>query len=168
MPELWPGAPTAALRPVRVNKQSPVVGETCALCKAPFAPGDETVLCPVDEARHHVQCWRSNEDHCSALGCEGQGQVLDRPPRVVTTALAEAASRVVPATATASLAQGCLVLALAVAILLFAVGCFGLWAIADYIMLEILQWNYRAPLVNGVWPWPGWLGMLHATTLMLA
>jgi hypothetical protein len=43
-------------------------------------------------------------------------------------------------------AQSCLLLSIAFAILLVAIGCFGLWAIADYIMIEVLQWPYREPL----------------------
>jgi hypothetical protein len=45
-------------------------------------------------------------------------------------------------------AQSCLVIAIAVAIVFVAIGCFGLWAILDYIMLEILGWQYRDPLLN--------------------
>jgi hypothetical protein len=43
-------------------------------------------------------------------------------------------------------AQSCLLIAIAISIILFAIGCFGLWAIADYIMIEVLGWPYRAPL----------------------
>ncbi len=43
-------------------------------------------------------------------------------------------------------AQGCLVLAIAVAIVIISVSCFGLWAIADYIMIEVLHWQYREPI----------------------
>jgi hypothetical protein len=43
-------------------------------------------------------------------------------------------------------AQSCLLISIALAILLVAVGCFGLWAIADYILLEVLHWPYREPL----------------------
>ena len=42
-------------------------------------------------------------------------------------------------------AQSCLLLSIAIAILLVAVGCFGLWSIADYVLLEVLDWNYRTP-----------------------
>ena len=34
---------------------------------------------------------------------------------------------------------------IAIAIIFFSIGCFGLWAIADYIMLEVLGWHYRVP-----------------------
>jgi hypothetical protein len=43
-------------------------------------------------------------------------------------------------------AQSCLLLSIGLAILIFAISCFGLWAIADYIMMEILNWEYRLPL----------------------
>jgi hypothetical protein len=45
-----------------------------------------------------------------------------------------------------SCAQSCLIVAIAVSILLFAVSCFGLWAMFDYIMIEVLGWKYREPL----------------------
>jgi hypothetical protein len=41
--------------------------------------------------------------------------------------------------------QGCLLVGIAIAIIFFSIGCFGLWAIADYIMLEVLGWGYRVP-----------------------
>jgi hypothetical protein len=53
--------------------------------------------------------------------------------------------RVLP-TSSLGCAQSCLLLSIAIAIVLFAVGCYGMWAIADYIMLELLDWPYRAPL----------------------
>jgi hypothetical protein len=43
-------------------------------------------------------------------------------------------------------AQSCLLLAIAAAIVLVAIGCFGLWAIADYIMINVLDWPYRGEL----------------------
>jgi hypothetical protein len=45
-------------------------------------------------------------------------------------------------------AQSCLLISIAVAILLFAIGCFGLWAIADYVMIDILGWQYREPVAG--------------------
>ena len=45
-------------------------------------------------------------------------------------------------------AQSCLLISIAVAILLFAIGCFGLWAIADYVMIDILGWQYRDPVAS--------------------
>ena len=45
-------------------------------------------------------------------------------------------------------AQSCLIIAIAVAIVLFAIGCFGLWAIADYFVTEVLGWQYRAPVAG--------------------
>jgi hypothetical protein len=62
-------------------------------------------------------------------------------------------------------AQSCLLISIGLAILLFAVGCFGLWLIADYIMLEILRWEYRQPFQGSLLPhdyafWASHLGLL--------
>ena len=51
-----------------------------------------------------------------------------------------------------SCAQTCLVLAIALAIVLVAIGCFGLWAIVDFIMIDLLGWQYREPLSFVPWP----------------
>lgn len=45
-----------------------------------------------------------------------------------------------------SCAQTCLVVAIAIAIVLVAFACFGLWAILDFIVMDILDWHYREPL----------------------
>ncbi|HZD11747.1 MAG TPA: hypothetical protein VE553_10430 [Candidatus Binatia bacterium] len=45
-----------------------------------------------------------------------------------------------------SCAQSCLILAIAISIIIFAVSCFGLWAILDYVMVEVLGWQYRQPI----------------------
>ena len=45
-------------------------------------------------------------------------------------------------------AQGCMVLAVALAIVLMSVSCFGLWAIMDYLMLEVFGLSYREPLTE--------------------
>ena len=47
-------------------------------------------------------------------------------------------------------ARTCLLLAIALAIILFALGCYGLWAIADYFMLQVWEIPYRAPLAPGL------------------
>ncbi len=47
-------------------------------------------------------------------------------------------------------ARTCLLIAIAIAIVLFALGCFGLWAIADYLMLQVWDLPYRAPLSPGL------------------
>ncbi len=44
----------------------------------------------------------------------------------------------------------CLLLAVALAIILLAVGCFGLWAITDYLMLQLWDIPYRLPLSEGL------------------
>ena len=41
--------------------------------------------------------------------------------------------------------QGCVLLAIALAIVLISIACFGLWAMADFLFIEILEWNYRLP-----------------------
>lgn len=146
------------VRPVLVDKRSPFLGEDCALCKQPFAPGDEIVICPEDASRHHVHCWRANNNHCTAYGCEGQGEVVSRRPRAHSRHRGRLLARPVESapsprskvrtmpSSSFGCAQSCLVIGIAVTIVLFAVGCFGLWAIADYIMMEVLGWQYRAPL----------------------
>src|SRR5690606_6151999 len=58
-------------------------------------------------------------------------------------------------------AQGCLIIAVAFAIVLLSVSCFGLWAIADYVMMQVMGWEYREPLslVHGLlitWGNAGW------------
>jgi hypothetical protein len=149
-----------ALKPVRVDKQSPFMGEDCALCKQPLAPGDEIIICPEDAARHHAHCWRANRNKCSAYGCLGQGEIEAPPPereqrrpsRTASTSSEQSRVKTMPSSSF-HCAQSCLVIAIAVAIIFFAVGCFGLWAIADYIMLEILGWQYRDPLVNEALRW---------------
>lgn len=47
-------------------------------------------------------------------------------------------------------ARTCLLLAIALAIVLFALGCYGLWAIADYLMLQVWDIPYRLPLSEGL------------------
>lgn len=40
-------------------------------------------------------------------------------------------------------AQSCLMFAIAIAIIVMAFSCFGLWAILDYIMIDLLDYGYR-------------------------
>jgi hypothetical protein len=49
-------------------------------------------------------------------------------------------------------AQACLIVSIAIAIVLIAAGCFGLWAIADYILIEELGWQYRSPFTGMILP----------------
>jgi hypothetical protein len=149
-----------ALKPILVDKRSPFLGEACALCKQPLAPGDEIIVCPEDATRHHSQCWRANGNKCSAYGCRGQGAIAEPPPpapprrrrrrqpeTTAEPAPAEPSSKVrTMPSSSFHCAQSCLLISIGLAILIFAVSCFGLWAILDYIMLEILQWEYRLPL----------------------
>lgn len=143
-----------AIRPVLVDKGSPFLGESCALCKQPFAPGDEIAICPEDATRHHVHCWQANGNKCTAYGCTGYGEVAG-VSRVTTSGITrfrrgqedEAKVQTLPARSF-HCAQSCLLIAIAVAIILIAIGCFGLWAIADYILIDVLDWQYRAPMTG--------------------
>ena len=151
-----------ALRPVLVDKRSPFLGEVCALCKEPLAPGDELAICPEDATRHHVYCWRANGDKCTAYGCTGHGEVVDLTvPIVRRNPRSQSSRRSSPADQETKVqtlpargfhcAQSCLLISIALAIILIAIGCFGIWAIADYVMIEVLGWHYRAP-VSGLIP----------------
>lgn len=141
----------ARLRPITIDKSNPFLGESCALCQHPFAPGEEIVICPEDATRHHTHCWQANNNHCTALGCKGQGLIITMPearprpqPNPNNTHVVSSPSKVrtLP-TRSFHLAQSCLLIAIAISILIFAFSCFGLWAIADYVMIEILNWQYR-------------------------
>ena len=48
------------VRPTIATKENEYVGEDCALCKQPFAPETELVVCPRDGALHHTYCWEEN------------------------------------------------------------------------------------------------------------
>jgi hypothetical protein len=145
-----------AIRPIVVDKQSPFLGEACALCKQPIGPGDELVICPEDATRHHAHCWRANGNRCTAYGCSGHGETEEPNPArsatIITRTSDEPDSKVqtLP-TRSFHCAQSCLLIAIALSIILIAIGCFGLWAIADYIMVDVLEWQYRAPL-SGITP----------------
>lgn len=140
-----------ALTAVPIDKRSPFLGEACALCKQPFGPGDEVVICPDDATRHHLHCWRANDDSCTAYGCQGKGRVdaaaveVDGAFGTNITRTSDSKVQTLP-TRGFHCAQSCLLLTIALAIILFAIGCFGLWAIADYLMIEVLEWQYRAPI----------------------
>jgi len=145
------------IRSTVIDKQSPFLGDECSLCKQPLAPGDEAVVCPEDGSRHHSHCWRSNGNKCTAYGCRGEGAIVSqtteprRPYRhfqtIETVNRPRRRSKVlVRPTSHLGCARGCLLLSIAMAIILFAVGCFGLWAIADYIMVEIFNLPYRSPV----------------------
>ncbi len=148
------------LSPVIITKQSPFLGEECALCKNPLAPGDEAVICPEDSTRHHAHCWRANGSKCASYGCRGRGEIAPDTPEPAPTQLEnqpptnQSPANQPPATEPGRIhrtanrfgcGQGCLLVAIAIAIIFFSIGCFGLWAIADYIMLEVLGWQYRVP-----------------------
>ncbi|MCA9985297.1 MAG: hypothetical protein KDE09_03805 [Anaerolineales bacterium] len=137
------------VRVIPIHDESPFLGEECALCRSAFMPGDEVIVCPECRARHHVHCWTAFDNRCTAFGCAGRGEISRTPPapQNITIPIGRESSRVrtLPSISIGN-AQGCLVVAIALSIVLFAIGCFGLWAIADYIMLEILDWDYRTPL----------------------
>jgi hypothetical protein len=147
------------IRPLRVSSRSAFLEQQCALCKEAFVPGDEIVICPEDGARHHTTCWQANGYKCSAFGCGGNG-------RFYTGAEAETAShtdspdeaaanaskvRVMPSSSLGC-GQSCLLLSIAIAILVMAFGCFGLWAIADYVMINVFHLDYRLPFEGMIMP----------------
>lgn len=148
------------IRPLRVSSHSAFLEQQCALCKEEFAAGDEIVICPKDGARHHATCWEANGNKCSAFGCTGAGEIATsaapepaagRGPRVVEHGpnIGEKASKVrVLPSGNLGCAQTCLLLSIALAIVVMAVGCFGLWAIADYLMLNVFDLDYRAPFAG--------------------
>jgi hypothetical protein len=149
------------IRPVLIDQQSPFHGEGCALCKESFASGDEIVICPEDGSRHHVHCWVANGNKCTAYGCTGHGEISRRqqpprsrrPSRVVIQGEPASRSKVrAMPSSSMGCAQTCLVIGVAIAIVLIAIGCFGLWAIADYILIERLGWQYRSPFSGMILP----------------
>lgn len=170
--------PQSFIRPVLVDIESPFFGEGCALCKASFAEGDEIVICPEDGSRHHAHCWRANGNKCTAYGCTGFGEVLPRQvrsrnrrsERVVVQSEPSFGSKVraLP-DSSMGCAQACLLVGVAIAIVLIALGCFGLWAIADYILIEQLGWQYRSPFTGIIVPalWGVELKNLWFTFLLL-
>jgi len=152
------------IRPLRVSSRSAFLEQQCALCKEEFIPGDEIVICPEDGARHHSACWEANGFKCSAFGCGGAGQIstgnesqttTTNGPRVVESKVEEGEKaskvRVMPSSSLGC-GQGCLLLSIAIAILVMAFGCFGLWAIADYLMINVFEFDYRVPFEGMIPP----------------
>lgn len=149
------------IRPVLVDQESPFRGEDCALCKETFSTGDEIVICPDDGSRHHAACWRANGSKCTAYGCTGFGEVLSRQSRprtrrqsrIVTQGESSIRSKVrTMPSSSMGCAQACLIISIAIAIVLIAASCFGIWAIADYILIEELGWEYRSPFTGMILP----------------
>jgi len=145
-----------------VREVSPFLGDRCALCKEAFEVGDNLVICPQDGSRHHLECWEANGNRCTAYGCKGEGEILRDSGRArARESSAQPADsgrfgrlskvRAMP-TSSLGCAQSCLIIAIALAIVLIALGCFGLWAVADYIMMELLGWEYRAPFSGLITP----------------
>ncbi len=150
------------ISPITIDKSSPMLGEPCALCRAPFAPGDEVVVCPIDATRHHTHCWRANGNKCAAYGCTGAGEVASPSLNgaiegeiVQDTAVPRQengrAPQASPSSSSFGCAQGCFLVSIGLAVLLFAIACFGLWAMLDYIFIEVLGWAYREP-INSILP----------------
>lgn len=170
--------PRSFIRPVLVDKESPFRGEDCALCKETFTPGDEIVICPDDGSRHHAHCWRANGSKCTAYGCPGFGEVLPRRTRprsrsrarVVAHQAAESPPRSKVRTMPSSsmgCAQACLIISIAIAIVLIAAGCFGLWAIADYVLIDVLGWQYRSPFAGTILPATIWSTVQDSRAILL-
>jgi hypothetical protein len=170
--------PRSFIRPVLVDKDSPFRGEDCALCKETFAPGDEIVICPDDGSRHHAYCWRANGSKCTAYGCTGFGEVLPRrtrprsrpAARVIAQQEGEISTRSKVRTMPSSsmgCAQTCLIISIAIAIVLIAAGCFGLWAIADYVLIDVLGWQYRSPFTGTILPATIWATIQEAGVILL-
>ena len=142
------------IAPTIVNKRSTHLGAECALCKELFAPNDEIVICPEDGTRHHARCWQANGNHCTALGCDGDGvlqtAVSPTPQAPQLPQLPRIFRRLRLPINSIAMAQTFLIFAIAFAIILIAFSCFGLWAIADFIMMELLGWEYRDPLSSAI------------------
>jgi hypothetical protein len=146
-----------ALRPVVVDKQSPFLGEACAFCKQPFAPGDELAICPDDATRHHTQCWRANGNKCTALGCPGRGEITggDVPPNPPLPRRESARGgaprrskvRTLPSS-NYGCGRNCLSLAVAAAVLLFALSCFLLCNLLQYAITGIPPLEFWRELVG--------------------
>lgn len=165
------------IRPVTVSSASPFLGDNCALCKEAFGTGDKLVICPQDGSRHHEACWQANGNHCTAFGCDGQGEVLPEGQRSRSRfapaerndqgLVGRSKVRTMPSSSMGC-AQTCLVLTVALAILLIAAGCFGLWAVADYILIDVLGWQYRAPFSGSAIPavWTMFMAMIPQLALL--
>ena len=168
------------IRAHHIGDSSTFLSQTCALCKQEFVAGDEIVICPEDGSRHHVRCWQANGNKCTAYGCRGEGAIgapavlrprsrpeprAGRRPRIIEqdsepSPTSPGSARPIPnapgskvrtlPAGSVGCARTCLLLVIAVAIVLFALGCFGLWAIADYIVMQVLDIPYRLPLSEGV------------------
>lgn len=136
--------------PYSVSSDSPFLENACAFCKADFVLGDEIVVCPQDGARHHAACWQANENHCSAYGCSGEGEV-GQPQTAVAlegeviqengrsayqrVAYGRSKVRTLPQVRFGC-GRGCCFMVTVILLLLVGATCFGLWAFTDL----ILEW----------------------------
>jgi len=140
------------LQTTTINKYSPFLGEECALCKDPFAPRDEIVICPEDGSRHHIRCWQANGNTCAAYGCAGQGIIGDEEEPDSAPLPSQNRRVITRPSSSFGCGQSCLLIAIAIAIIFFSIGCFGLWAIFDYLMLNVWDMPYRAPFSGLIIP----------------
>jgi hypothetical protein len=145
------------IRPVLVDADSPFAGELCALCKEPFAPPSQIVICPQDGSRHHVSCWQANDNHCTAFGCTGEGLVQARgpirSPRRVPNAVVITQPRVAPGrskvrtmpSSSFGCARACFFLAVVLVFALLLAACFGLWTFVSSLLAAVTEWHLRSP-----------------------
>ncbi len=156
--------------PIPIDEDSPFFEERCALCQELFAIGDDIVICPEDATRHHVRCWRANDNKCTAFGCSGSGVVLDeeflarrRPVRGANSPHSQQnapnQNQIDVETDETpprhySCAQSLFLIMVGASILIIALSCFGLWAMFDYLMLEYFELPYRLPFSSWIYFYP--------------
>lgn len=163
----------------RLTDTSIFLGQTCALCKQELVSGDEIVICPEDGSRHHVGCWQANGNKCTAYGCTGAGQIgvptrpLGQPvrehparrTRVITqdsehSPIRPPAARPIPNAPGSKVrtlpagsfgcARTCLFITIILVVILLAISCFGLWALANRIMMPTNSVPIYAPLFEAL------------------
>ena len=123
------------ISPIPIESHAADPGEHCALCKQAFVLGDEIISCPVDGARHHHACWQANNNHCSALGCSGQGDV-GNPPLVaalegeIIRGPGRTKVRTLPSTDWGC-RRGCCFLIALVMTLTVGAACIGFWSLTE-------------------------------------
>ncbi len=156
------------VRPVRVDGRSPFLDSNCALCKAPFEAGSELIVCPQDGALHHVHCWQANDNSCSAYGCLGAGEItrsrLRRSPQTrdtnpTTPTLIDADMRRRPyrskvrtmPSSNFGCRRGCITISVLLAVFICLLGCFGLWAVADFVINDLPAIEPNIPITGMIW-----------------
>ncbi len=156
------------VRPVRIDDRSPFLESTCALCKAPFEAGSELVVCPQDGAVHHVDCWQANDNSCSAYGCAGAGEInrsrFRRRPQTrniasTTPTLIDADMRRRPyrskvrtmPSSNFGCRRGCFTISVLLAVFIVLLGCFGVWAVADFVINDMPSFEPSMPFTGMIW-----------------